>query len=613
MTSTSNKVMLAIDLSRKSHEIVEIPYKIIKQYLGGRGLGAYLLYNLVPAKVDPLSEDNHIIFTAGPLSGTNFFYSSKANLNTKSPLTNAYLYSISSGILAHKMKEAGFWAIDIKGIADSPIYIAINNQKVEFRDASPLWGMETAEVQRVMLDGLSPKKAATVAIGPAGEQLIKYAAAFSEGPLYRCFGRGGAGCVMGSKKLKGIVVTGDGEVEISDKDKFEAVKRDIAKKLKTDWKKWADEWRRYETAADLQITNEAGIIPTRNWQTGQFEGWQGIDKSTTPMGWPEKNRPCAPYCLTPGSCYVEVKEGPYKGAHSDIEWETIYAFGSQCGVDKMEAIIAASQICDEYGLDTMTAGITIGFAMECFERGLLGVRDTDGIELRFGNDAAMMAALKKLVHQEGFGKQLAKGTKKLSEEIRGSEEFAMHVKGMELGGYECRGLNGQALQFAIDNRGGCHHGYGLPARAEILDGTRLNIEGKGEYVRNAAIGRIVRDSLITCTFLAQGPPDKAVISPAIVAEALTSVFGEPWSADEQEKVGVRVMCQERLFNMREGITRKDDSLPARLLGEPKPDGPTKGSVVPLSDLLDDYYRTMGWDLSTGNPPDSLLDELEIEK
>jgi len=511
------------------------------------------------------------------------------------------------------MRKAGLWAIAIKGIADSPTYVMIKNQVVEFRDATPLWGLEAAEAQRIMLGGLSPKKAATVAIGPAGEQLIRYAAIFSEGPLYRCFGRGGSGCVMGSRKLKGIVVTGNGEVEISDRERFEEVKRSIARKLKTDWAKWANEWRRYETANDLQLLNNMGMLPTRNWRTGQFEGWRGIDKSTTPMEWPKNNQACGPYCLTAGCRDVKVREGPYKGAHSDIEWETIYAFGSQCGVDKMEAIIAASQICDEFGIDTMTTGMTIGFAMECFEKGLIGIKDTDGIELRFGNDKAMIAMLRKIVNQEGFGRQLAKGTKTLSEEIGGSEGFAMHVKGMELGGYECRGSNGQALQFAVSSRGGCHHAYGLPARSEIFDGTRLNIEGKGAYVRNTAISRISLDSLVACTFLCQGPPDKAVLGLPVVAEALTSLFGEPWSVNDLKEVGARVMCQERLFNMREGFTRKDDSLPARLLNEPKPDGPTKGAVVPLEELKDDFYRAMGYDLSTGNPTDSLLDELGIEK
>ncbi len=186
---------------------------------------------------------------------------------------------------------------------------------------------------------------------------------------------------MGSKKLKGIVVTGDTEVEIVDKNRFNAVKREITRLVNTDLKDWAEQWRRYETASDLETLNEMGIIPTRNWQTGQFEGWRGVNKSTTPMGWPEKNRACGPYCLTPGCREVQVKTGPYKDARSDIEWETIYAFGTTCGVDKMDAVIAASQICDEYGIDTMSAGITIGFAMECFEKGLISIEHTDGIEL----------------------------------------------------------------------------------------------------------------------------------------------------------------------------------------------------------------------------------------
>ena len=342
-------LMLKIDLSKKSYEIEEIPREIRRKYIGGRGLGSYLLYKFVPEKADPLSEENHLIFTAGPSNGTNLHYSSKVNVNTKSPLTDIYLYSISSGILGQKMRKAGFWAIDIKGTSRSPVYLVINNQQVRFRDAGSLWGVETAEAQRQMLEGLSVKEAATVAIGPAGEKLITHAGVFTEGPRYRCFGRGGAGCVMGSKRLKGFMVTGSEEVEIPNKDEFEAVKREITRLLKTDLKKWADGFRRYETARDLETTNALGILPARNWQTGQFEGWRGLDKSTTPMGWPERSRSCGPHCPTPGCREVEIKEGPYKGAHSDVEWETIYAFGSSCGVEKMDAIIAAGQICGPSG------------------------------------------------------------------------------------------------------------------------------------------------------------------------------------------------------------------------------------------------------------------------
>ncbi|MBW2066782.1 MAG: hypothetical protein JRJ03_17880 [Deltaproteobacteria bacterium] len=599
-------VSLEIDLSTRTFEEQEIPGETIKKYIGGRGLGSYLIYRHVRAGIDPLGEENCLIFTAGPASGTGLFYSPKANVSTKSPLTGIYLYSISSGILAEQMRRAGYWAIIIKGIADSPTYVQINNRSVSFENASDIWGAETAAAQRAMLKGADPKKVATVGIGPAGEQKIPSAAIFTDGSLYRCFGRGGAGAVMGSKNLKGLAVAGDGKVNVADPDGFSSLRKRMTRLLKTDLKGWADWWRAYETASDLEKMNELGILPTRNWQGGQFEGWRGIDKSTTPMGWPETGRACGPHCPTPGCREVEVKQGPYRGARSDFEWETIYAFGSTCGVDKMEPIVAASQICDEAGVDTMTAGITIGFAMECFEKGLISLRDTDGIELRFGNDEAMIAALKKLVNQEGFGNRLARGTRHLSSEIGGSEVFAMQVKGMELGGYECRGLNGQALQFAIDNRGGCHHGYGLPARTEIFDNTRLDLEGKGDYVKKAAISRILRDSMIVCTFT-------PLYREEMVAEVLTALFGRQWTFEAMEEVGMRIMCQERLFNMREGITEKDDTLPDRLLKEPKPDGPTNGAVVPLRELKEDYYRALGYDLSTGNPPDGLLRKLGIEK
>ncbi len=598
---------LKIDLARRTSEIEEIPREIVRKYIGGRGLGAYLLYRSVPAQADPLGEENHLLFTAGPASGTGLYYSSKVNLTTKSPLTGIYLNSVSGGTLASQMRRAGFWALDIHGVSERPVYLAIKNQEVFFRDAADLWGMETAAAQKAMLGVTSPKEAATVSIGPAGEKLNLFAAPFSEGPLYRCFGRGGGGAVMGSKKLKGFIVQGTGDVMIADKERYNAVKKSIAAAVKNDLQVWAKIWRRYETGSDLGLMHDMGILPTRNWRTGQFAGWEGIDKSRTPMGWPEKGRACGPYCLTPGCRDVEVTEGPYKGARSDLEWETIYSFGTTCGVNKMEPIIAASQICDEYGVDTMTAGITIGFAMECFEEGLITEKDTDGLVLNFGNHESMIAALKKMVRGEGFGKQLAKGTKRLSEEIAGSEAFAMQVKGLELGGYECRGLNGQALQFAVDNRGGCHKGYGLQARNEIMDGTRLAVESKGEYVKDIAVGQMIRDSFIICSFSKQAYPE------AVLSECLSSLDGESWSGDALREAAVRIMCHERLFNMREGISRKDDSLPTRLLKEPKPDGPTKGEVVPLEALKDSFYRAMGYDLATGNPPDALLAKMGINK
>ena len=599
--------LLSIDLSNMSYEVTEIPAQVMRRYIGGRGLGAYLLCNSVPPKADPLGPENHLIFAAGPGHGTNLPYSSKNIVTTKSPQTGIYLYSVASGTFSTQIRKAGFWAIDIKGIAESPLYIAINNGNVEFRDASHLWGMETNQTQQAMLGSMPQKDAAAIAIGPAGEKLIKYASILAAGPLYRCFARGGTGCVMGSKKLKGIVISGDNKIEVADKRRFETVRKQMLEKVVAE-RGWVEPWRLYGTGQSNEMYSRLGALPTRNWQEGQFEGWRGIDTAATVQEWPRKNRNCGPYCLTPCAHYAEIKKGPYKGAHCDgPEYETIYAFGANCGVDKLDAIIAANQICDEQGIDTMSAALSLSFAMECFERGLVGLKDTDGIELRFGDDQAMMAMLRKIINLEGFGRQLAQGAKRLSQEIPGSESFAMHAKGMELGGYECRALMGQALQYAVSSIGGCHHTYGVPAHKEMTDGSGTQVQGKGELIKKLGIDRIVRDSIVTCSFVGR------IATEAMLPDIVSALVGEPWSADDLRQVGIRVMCQERLFNMREGLTRQDDTLPKRLLNEPKPDGPNKGTVVPLEELKDDFYQAMGWDVKTGNPPESVLAKLGIEK
>ena len=597
--------ILQVDLSNRSYQVETLPEKILKNFLGGRGLGAYLLSKTVRPHADPLGEENHLIFPAGPGSGTGLHFASKSVVTTKSPLTNIYLYAVSSGLFCYQLRKAGFWAIDITGIADSPVYIVVNNDKVSFHDATPLWGKDSAEAEQVMMRDYRRNQAGAVTIGPAGEKMMKYAAIMAEGDTYRAFGRGGSGAVMGSKRLKGIVAHGDGVIKPADKARFDAVKRAILDNIKAN-SKWVETRRRYGTSGGTTPKSDLGYLPTRNWRGGTFEGVKGIDAQY--IDWPVKDLSCAPYCPAPCAHDIEITKGPYQRAHCDgPEYETLYALGSNCGIDKYDAVVAAAQICDEAGLDTMSAGCTIAFAMECFENGLLGLEDTGGIDLRFGNDEAMIAVLKQLVNGEGFGRRLAEGVRRLSQEIPGSESFAMQAKGMEFGGYECRGLMAQALQFAINNRGGCHHAYGLTAFREVADGTRMEVTGRGECVKNTAISRIIRDSIILCTFPGLLVPD------AMLPDIVSSLFGEPWTMDDLSKVGMRIMCQERLFNMREGITRKDDALPSRLLNEPKPDGPTKGAVVPLETLKDDYYRAMGWDLSTGNPTEAVLDEMEIER
>ncbi len=598
--------MLIIDLTTQTYRTEILPEKILTDYLGGRGLGAYLLYHTIEPGIDPLSPENPLIFTAGPAQGIDTPFSPKVVVTTKSPLTNIYLFSVSSGTFGHSIRKAGYLAIMIKGKSETPIYLKIDNNKVEFRDARHLWGMKTLATQNAMLKESGNSKASTAAIGPAGEKLIKYAAIMNGGKTFRAFGRGGTGCVMGSKNLKGIVISGSHVIQPEDLERFKEVKQKVRQELKEN-RSWAELRRNYGTGEDMPVMNQLGFLPTRNWQTGVFETEKlvGIAPTLNKDKWPRKNIACGPFCPSPCSHYIKIDEGPYQGSSCDgPEYETMYVFGSNCGIDKFDAIVAAAEVCDEHGIDTISAGLTISFLMECFEKGLISTSDTDGIQLHFGDDRAVIECLKKIVNREGAGYLWGEGTRRLAAEIPGSLAFAMQCKGLEMGGYECRGLFGQALEFALNPKGGDHHGIGLPARVEAANGTGRNIKGKGIALKKEAIDRILGDSLIVCCF------PRKIMAP-VFETLVTALTGIPSPREYLDHVGMRILTQERLFNTREGLRRKDDLLPERLLKEPLPDGPNKGSTVPLEELKDDAYAAFGWDLSTGIPEEGLLKKLGI--
>ena len=597
--------LLDIDLSTRAYQTEGIPAEVVEQYMGGRGLGSYLLFHSTAKGGDPLSPDNPLIFTAGLTQGLPTPFSSKLALNTKSPLTGRYLFSITSGTLGHNLRRCGYLSLRIKGKLDHPHYVVISDEGVAFRDARHIWGKNTRESQEIMIREAGGKKGDVAVIGPAGEELSPIAGIFNEGEYLRCFGRGGCGAVMGSKLLKGVVIMTEKKLTAASPEKYKEIRRQLLHKVKEE-PAWAEGRRAYGTGADMNIMNQHGIIPTNNWQGGVFAQ---VDKMcTVTQGWPRRNVSCGPYCPAPCAHLIRIGEGPYEGANCDgPEYETIYAFGSQCGCARFDALVAASQICDEYGIDTMSAGVTIGFAMECFERGMINVKDTEGINLRFGDDQAMIAMLWKIVRKEGIGKILAEGVRYASRHIPGSEGFAMHAKGMEFGGYECRGSWGQALQYAINARGGCHHGYGLPARVEHVKGMGTQLEGKGQMVKNAAIRRILCDSAMICTF-----SYPKIYNDESVAAMFSALIGKEITVAEVLKIGERVQNMERIYNAREGLTREDDQLPARLIKEPKPDGPGKGCVVPLEALKDDYYRAMDWDVATGLPGKEIYRQMDIE-
>ena len=597
---------LVVDLTTRQTEEQAFPQAYLEQYLGGRGLGARLLHDYVDPKADPLGPDNALIFVTGPLHASKAPYSSKSVLYTKSPQTGITLYTIASGSLCHNVARAGYDALVIKGKAESPTYLLVQDSRVTFRDASTMWGLNTMDAEYFIRQRV-PAAASVALIGPAGENLVKYACVVTEGRRHQAFGRGGAGAVMGSKNLKAVAVLGTGDVPIADPAAFREAQRAVNAKLAAN-PEWKASQRRYGTRGGLGTLNAAGILPTRQWYSGQYKDIAAFDAEHIRQEWILDDETCGLYCPNPCYHWTVVREGEYKGALAcGPEYETIYAFGSNLENPRFDSIIAADDQCDLLGLDTMSAGLTIGWAIECFERGLLSAKDTDGLELRFGDHAILAELLRRIAYREGIGNLLAEGSQRAAAQAGGgSDAWAMTAKGMEFGGYECRASWGQALQYSLSHRGGCHHDLGLPARAQMGSPQATRVEGQGEQVKAGAFRRIVYDSAVMCTF------PQAVLGLESAAGLLSAVTGRSLGVPDLQEIGERILNVERLWISKAGIGRADDRLPDRLLKEPLPEGPGQGNVVPLEALKDEFYAAAGWDQRTGVPRVETLQRLGIE-
>ena len=597
---------LVVDLTTKTTQEQDIPPQYFEQYIGGRGLGTRLLHDYIDPKIDPLGVENVLIFVVGPLNATRAFYSSKSVLVTKSPQTGTCLYTISSGALCHNLAKCGYAALIIKGKAEHPTYLVVQDKTVTFKDARPIWGMSTGDADFFIAKKL-PAQTSIAVIGPAGENLVKYACIATEGRQRNVFGRGGAGAVMGSKNLKAVAVLGTGDVAIADATALHAAQRLVLKRL-AEAADYKTAMRKYGTRGVLVGYNAGGILPTRQWHSGQYKDVQKFSPEVIEKDWIIGNESCADYCPNPCYHWTTVKDGEYAGATAfGPEYETIYAFGTNLENDRFDSIIAADDYCDLMGLDTMSAGLTIGWATECYERGILTKEDTDGIDMRYGNHQMLLELIRKIAYREGkIGALLAEGSQRAAATIgQGSDAWAMTSKGLEFGGYECRGSWGQAIQFAFSSRGGCHHDLGTPARFELGTPEATQVEGRGAFVKARAASRIAFDCSVLCAF---GQP----IGSDAVAALLSSVTGHPFDVPMLDEIGERVVNIERLFNSKAGFGRADDRLPSRLLDEPLPDGPNRGLVVPLEALKDDFYAACGWDPETGFPKTETLARLGIE-
>jgi aldehyde:ferredoxin oxidoreductase len=582
--------ILEVDLTTSTISERPLDMEMARQYLGGRGLGARLLWDEVGPGIDSLSPQNVLIFTVGPLTGTGYQTSNRFSVSTLSPQTGTVLDANSGGFWGMQFKKTGYDGLIVRGRAEKPVYLEIKPDGVTFHDASALWGQRVMAVTKAL--GQNDNKRNVLCIGPAGENLNRIAAIMNDGQ--RSLARGGPGAVMGSKNLKAIVVEGKDRPGIDDQERFKFLLYETRKLIRQS-PLTSQALPEFGTVVMMNIVNSVGALPTRNHRETQFEGAEAISGETLTEKYLEKNASCwaCPIACTRITRTEKVEgEGP--------EFETCWAFGAECGCDDMEAIIEANYLCNELGMDTISAGSTIACAMELSELGLL---DSD---LRFGRADLLAQTVVEMGERRGLGAELADGSLRLATKY-GRPDLSMSVKGMEMPAYDPRGMQGQGLLYATSNRGGCHmrgnmlglEVLGLP---KLID--RFQVQGKSSYVILHQNVAAAIDSLVVCKFT------NMAASEEYFARVLAAVSGMDFSTGELIRVGERVYNLERLYNNRQGFTRADDTLPPRLLNEPSPDGPSKGWVSHLEPMLEEYYRSRGWD-QQGVPKPRKLEDLGL--
>jgi aldehyde:ferredoxin oxidoreductase len=607
--------ILHVDLTTRKYTVEPLNLVYARKYIGGKGLAARYLFDLLKPGTDPLGPENVLIIMTGPLTGTLAPAAGKYCVVTKSPLTGIWLDSYAGGYFAPELKYAGFDGVVIFGRAAKPTYLFIDDGEVEFRDAEGLMGKTTSETDKAVKEELGDETIKVMCIGPAGERLSRIAVISSCG---RHHGRGGAGAVMGAKNLKAIAVRGTGGVTVACPEEFlrtceESIKKDVFGDPNAEF------GRSGGTPEILMWAQEAGCLPTRNYSNGQFEGASKID-ATAVLELAVRRRACF-QCPIACSRWIRVPSGPYIGTEVEgPEFETLYSLGANCGIDRLDAIAKANFLCDELGLDTISVGVTIAWVMECYEKGILTPNDTGGIELEFGNHEAMITLIEKIGKREGIGDILADGVALAAQRIgSGSERYAVHVKGLELPGYDPRASPAMGLAYATADRGGCHL-RAWPVGVEAMGATgsfwmgtpieidRWSPKNKAMLVIRMQHQYAAKFSLIICDFCCWNN------------EHMTNLLWTATGFNEYKDVrmfelaGERITNLIRVINVLEGITRKDDTLPPKIFEDPLKSGPAKGRVLKREDfekMITDYYELREWD-AEGRPILKKLKELDME-
>ena len=575
--------------------------ELAKKYIGARGLGSRILSDEIDPKIDPLSADNKLIFATGPLSGTNAPASGHFDVVTKGPLTGTIAASSSGGVFGPMLKYAGYDMIIFEGKAKKPVYLWINDDKVELRDATALWGKivpEATEAIRAATDD----EASVALIGPAGERQVLFANIMNE--CGRAAGRTGVGAVMGSKNLKAVAVRGTGAVRVADVKAF----REAVIKAHTMIKNHpvgGGGLKAYGTDVLINILNETGGLPTRNFREGVFATADKVGGESLTKYILTRPRGCFSCIMSCGRA-TRVTNPKYAGVGEGPEYETAWSFGPDCGIDDLDAITKAHYLCNDYGMDAIAMGTTIACAMDLFESGIIKAKDTGGVPLRFGDAETMVEMTRKTGAGEGFGKKLALGSFRLAESY-GHPDYSMTAKKQEMPAYDPRAVQGIGLNYATSNRGGCHV-RGYMTAVEVLGNPvkmdNLATEGKAQWTITFQDLTAALDSTGACLFTTFG------IGADELAALLTTATGVPYSTEEFMKAGARIWNVERLFNLKAGLTAKDDTLPPRMLNDPMPAGPCKGEVSKLDKMLPEYYNLRGWS-SAGVPTKEKLAELGI--
>jgi len=610
MFAYANKI-LRVDLSTGKIETETLGEETAKQYIGGIGLGIRLLVDNLKQGTDAFSPDNPLIFVTGPLSGTMGPTAGNGYaVVSKSPATGGVAEAKAHGFFGPDLKRAGYDAVIITGKAEKPTYLWIDDDKVQLMDAKHLCGMSPNETDAAIRKELGDHYIRVSAIGPAGEKLCRFAAIIND--EFRAIGRTGMGAVMGSKNLKAVAVRGTRDVNVADLEGFKEFVKMIHERMKGPATK---KYRTLGTPENVLVLNSLAALPTRNFTQATFEGAERVSGEYLNEHFVKKIVGCAT-CAMRCDHIAVVPEGPYKGSTSRLEFECLWALGPDCGVDRLDGIIEAMRLCNHYGLDGISTGVVIGFAMDLYEHGIITKEQTDGVDLRFGNAEALTQMVKKIALREGWlGDVLAEGSMRAAEKIgKGAEQYACHIKGLELPGYDLRSLKTAALGFSVSFRGGCHlrnGAYSPDVKGKV---NRFKIEkGRGKMIMEEGDVYNIIDSLILCKF-SRGTYYDGLND---MAKYYTLATGIPISAAELRKAGERIENLARLVNIREGIgTREHDTLPYKIMNVPLPDGGVaNGAVVNNEEFqlgLDDYYEVRGW-TKEGIPTLEKLNELGLQE